>query len=77
MYLTGINNYSANSGCRPLITPSDISLKHEDSDAKTAHQLLGLTKLVIFGLEDETDGKSFPLIQAGPGAWKIEGSIEL
>ena len=59
------------------MTLSNISLEHQDSDNNGTHQLLNIAKLVIFGLEDEPDGKHFPVVQVGPRLWKVGGFIEL
>lgn len=57
--------------------PLDVSLKHQDSDNHGTQGLSNIAKLVISGLEDEPDEKHFPLVQAGPRLWKVEGFIEL
>jgi hypothetical protein len=56
-----------------LITSLDISLKVDG----TTSQLLSITKLVIFGLEDKLEGQSFQLVQTEPTVWKVVESIEL
>ena len=75
-YLTGTNDFSAISDYETLITPSDISLKEEDSGTNDTPRL-NVTRLKIFGLGDRPDGEHFPVVQAGPGLWKVEDPIAL
>ncbi|RXW17150.1 hypothetical protein EST38_g8706 [Candolleomyces aberdarensis] len=56
---------------------TDISVDHTDDAANGDHSSLDMTELVIFGLTDAPDGKSFPLVKASRGQWKVEASIEL
>ncbi|RXW12200.1 hypothetical protein EST38_g13654 [Candolleomyces aberdarensis] len=56
---------------------TDISLDHTDDAANGDHGSLDMTELVIFGLTDAPDGKSFPLVKASQRRWNVEASIEL
>ncbi|KAF6753805.1 CHAT domain-containing protein [Ephemerocybe angulata] len=38
---------------------------------------LSLEELMVFGIPGSDEGKSFELVMASPGCWKVEGSIEL
>jgi hypothetical protein len=57
----------------------DIVLKLEDTSTNSKYQALNMTELVAFGLEDEPDGKHFPLVQTSlsPRQWNMEGFLEL
>ena len=55
----------------------EIFLKQEDSGINGTHQSLNITRLEIFGLGDRVDVNCFPVVQVGPGLWKVERSIEL
>ena len=63
-----------------MLTPClDIVLKLEDTSTNNKYQTLNMTELVVFGLEDEPEGKHFPLIRASASQrqWNVEGSFEL
>jgi hypothetical protein len=62
-----------------LILWLDMVLRLKDTSSDSKYQNLDMTELVAFGLEDEPDGKHFPLVQtsSSPRQWKVEGFIEL